>query len=164
MVGLRAMRPRKYPLEPLAELRRTRVGEAKGRLAAAVRAREAAADARRGAECRLREEEQAFAEAQRAEGEALGKGLLSAADLARAATWVASAATEHEGLAAGLERAAQGEAAASDAERLARASLASRQSEAEVVEKDSARWQAVRQKKVEGREEEDASEAWRPKR
>jgi hypothetical protein len=164
MVGLRAMRPRKYPLEPLAELRRTKVAEAKGRLGAAVHAREAAAGARRGAESRLRDQAHAVAEVRRAEGEALGSGALSAADLARAASWLARAAAEHEALVARLQRAAQGEAAATEAERLARASLASKQSEAEVVEKDSARWQAVQERQVEGREEEDASEAWRPKR
>jgi hypothetical protein len=158
------MRPPRYPLEPLAELRGARVGEAKGRLAEASRAREAARQARLGTESLLGGHERAAAGVRRAESEALEKGKLSAGDLARGAEWAVREAAERGALVASVQRAAQVEAAATEAERVARSTLASRKSEAEVVAKDSARWRAGQRKKAENREEQDVSEAWRPKR
>src|ERR1700722_14483205 len=89
----------KYPLEPLAELRRKKVEAATAALAEAVRKREAAARALRGAEVRRDAAARAAAAVRTAELEALGQGQLHARDLARAHAWAARAAAEQEALA-----------------------------------------------------------------
>jgi hypothetical protein len=155
---------RRYPLESLAELRRAKVGAATGRLAEASRAREAARQTLAGAEARLGDHEGYAARVRRAESEALDQGKLCAADLARGADWALRAGSEGAALAESVRRAVQGESVAADAESVARSALASRRSEAKVVEKDATRWHAEQRKRADGREEQDASEAWRPKR
>jgi colicin import membrane protein len=158
------MRPPKYPLELLAEVRKRAVDAAVRRLASAVKARDAAARARQAAEDARREHERAAARVREGERDALERGELRAADLARGETWASRIAAERARLSAGVDRAKSAEAEASDGQLKAQAGVASRRSEADVVEKDRSRWDDARRKAAEAREEDVASEAWRPKR
>ena len=156
------MRPPKYPLEPLAELRDRRVDEAVGELAKALRDREEAERARQAQERDGRAHAAAADRIRRAEGEVMGHGGLRAADLAQAAAWEARIAAEKEALASGIARARADEAAATGQERRALDEVAARKAQAQVVAKDRARWDAARRKRVDAREEEASAEAWRP--
>ncbi|MGO9834583.1 MAG: hypothetical protein ACLP1X_10230 [Polyangiaceae bacterium] len=158
------MRPPKYPLAPLAEVRKRAVDSAVRRLSSAVKTREAAERARQAAEDARHEHERAAARVRGGERDALERGDLCAADLARGETWGLRVASERARLSAGVERATSAEAVASDGQLEAQAGVASRRSEADVVAKDRERWDDARRKAAEAREEEAASEAWRPKR
>jgi hypothetical protein len=158
------MAAKKYPLDPLAKLREQHVDAATRELADAVRAREAA---ERRARAAKEEQEQAEARAravQAAEQAKLERGELKVADLMRADAWGVAVAEEKRRLDADVERAttAASEARAGEAER--RTVVAARKADAEVIEKDRAKWTEQARKDALVREEEEAGEAWRPKR
>ncbi len=154
----------KYPLEPLAELRKRKVAEATASLAEAVRKREAAARALRGAEIRREAAARAASGVRTAELEALARGDLRARDLARAHAWAARTAAEQAALAGVVRRAGAAEATAREHEREAQGALASRSADARVVARHRDRWDDENRRGVEAREEEALSEAWRPRR
>jgi hypothetical protein len=156
------MRPPKYPLEPLAELRDNRVDEAVGDLAVATRERDAAERSRLAAEQRRHAHAAAAQRVRGAEAEALARGELNAAHLAHADAWEARITAEREALASDACRARAEEATARAGEERALGELASREAEAQVVAKDRARWDGAQRRRVEARDEEASSEAWRP--
>jgi hypothetical protein len=158
------MRPPKYPLESLARVRQRAVDAAMGLLSSAVKARDAATRARQTAEQTHRDHERAAACVQEGERHALERGDLRAADLAREATWALRMASERARLSTGVERTKAAEAEATGAQLEAQAGVASRRADADVVAKDRARWDDARKKSAEARDEEAASEGWRPKR
>ncbi len=154
----------KYPLEPLAELRRKKVEEATTALAGAVRTRDAATRALRGAEVRREAAERAASLVRTAELEALARGDLVVRDLANGHAWAARTAIEREALAAVVRRAGAAEAAARDQEAEAARTLGSRSADARVVDGHRERWNEAHRRSVEAREEEALSEAWRRRR
>jgi hypothetical protein len=154
----------RYPLEPLAELRKKKVDEATASLAEAVRKREAAARALRGAEIRREAAARAASALRTAELEALARGDLHARDLARAHAWAGRTAAEQESLAGVVRRAGAAEATARARESEAQGALASRSADARVVDRHRDRWEEGNRRVVEAREEEASSEAWRPRR
>lgn len=158
------MAAKKYPLDPLAKLREQHVDAAMRELAEAVREREAAERKARAAE---EEQERAAARAlemREAERAKLERGELKVADLMRADAWGVAVAEEKRRLEAHVERAtvAESEARAGEAEQ--RTVVAARKADAEVIEKDRAKWTEQARKDALLREEEEAGEAWRPKR
>jgi hypothetical protein len=158
------VRPPRYPLEPLARLREKKVDEATQALAGAVATRAKAEEARARAEQRRAAQESKVAAVRDEERAALAHGELRAADLARAGAWEIAVAAEREQLDATVKSAQGKERAARDAEAGAKQSVASRQADADAVEKDRARWHEHARKRDEAKEEEAASEAWRPGR
>jgi hypothetical protein len=158
------VRRRQYPLEALAEVRQRAVDVAMGRLSFAVKAKDAATKARQSAEQLRLDHERAAAHVRDAERDALERGDLRAADLAREATWGLRIATERARLSRGVDRTKSAEAEASEGQRTAQVGVASRRADADVVAKDRARWDAARKKSTEARDEEAAAEGWRPKR
>ena len=158
----RAMRPPKYPLEPLAELRDNRVDEAVADLAVATRERGAAERSRLASEQKRQAHAAAAERVRCAEAEALARGELRAAHLAHAGAWEDRITAEREALASEVCRARGEEAAARAGEERALGELASREAEAQVVAKDRARWEGAQRRRLEARDEEASSEAWRP--
>ncbi len=154
----------KYHLEPLAELRQKKVEEATAALAEAVRTRDAATRALRGAEVRREAAARAASRVRTAELEALGRGDLRARDLAHAHAWAARTALEQKSLEAVVHRAGAAAATASDRESEAQRMLGSRSADARVVEGHRERWNEAHRRGVEAREEEALSEAWRRRR
>ncbi|HEY8042420.1 MAG TPA: hypothetical protein VIF15_21610 [Polyangiaceae bacterium] len=158
------MRPPKYALEPLARLRQHGVDEAVRGLATAVARRDEAERRRRGAEQRRELHESATALVREDEREALARGELRAADLARADAWERRASAEGTAMAAECDRARTSEATALEQEQRARTQVATREADAQVVARDRARWDEGLRKRTEAREEEAMAEAYRPKR
>jgi len=157
------MAARKYPLDPLAKLREQHVDEATRELAEAVRAREAAEQ-----RTRLAERERATAEerarlVREAERAKLEGGELKVADLQRADAWSVAVDEEQKQLAERVARASAVESDARTGEAQQRATVATRKADAQVVEKDRAKWTEKVHKDAQAREEEEAQEAWRPK-
>ena len=159
-----AMRPPKYALEPLAQLRDRKVDEAARALAGAVGEREAAEVERARAEQARAGHERAVRGACADEQQALERGELTAADLARADAWQIRVAAERASHDASLARARDVEGRARAKEQGAREQVASRRADAEVVANDRARWQEEQRKRAEARDEEAAAEGRRPKR
>jgi hypothetical protein len=149
----------KYPLEPLREHRDRIVDAATVQLGDAVRAREAADDAKRRAEEERREAEARAAGVREDEAEHLANGDLRVADLARAQAWEHAASAEIDGLGHAITRAEGKLAAAHDAELDARAGLAQKKADLDVVVKDRARFDAGVRTAREAAEEEAAEEA-----
>lgn len=158
------MRRPQYPLEPLADVRERQVEGAVRGLATAVSQREAAASRARAVERAAESHAAAVDRAKDAEREALGRGELTAADLAHAHAWELRVEAERAALAAEQQRARAAESAASDAEVRSREELARRRADADVVAKDRARWETAQQKRADAREEEAMTEAFRQKR
>jgi hypothetical protein len=158
------MSGRKYPLDPLLDLRERQVDDAAHHLAKAVDARQKAENAKRVAEAARETAEERAARAREAEREALERGELRAGDLMRAQAWEVGVAKEHEQLAKQVAAAAQGEDEARDHENGACGSLAARQADAEVVEKDKDRFVATERNEQIAKEEEAAEEAHGAKR
>jgi hypothetical protein len=158
------MSGRKYPLDPLIKLRELQVDEATRDLAKAVDARQKAENAKRAAEAARETAEERAARARDAEREALERGELSAADLMRAQAWEIGVAEERKRLAQQVATAEQGEKKARDQEDGARGTLATREADAEVVEKDKDRFVAKLRAKDLAKEEEAAEEAHGAKR
>jgi hypothetical protein len=159
-----AMRPPKYALEPLAQLRDRKVEEAARALAQAVGEREAAEAERARADQARAGHERAVRGARVAERQVLERGELTAADLARADAWEIRVAAERAAHDASLARARDAEARAQAKEQGARELVASRRADAKVVANDRARWQDAQRKRAEARDEEAAAEGRRPKR
>jgi hypothetical protein len=157
------MRPPRYPLEPLAKLREDQADAAVRGLAVAVAGRDAAERDRRTVERQRDDQEAAATRVRDAEQEALARGELRAADLARAGAWETRVASEGEAMASAVERARGAESHAREVEQSAQGEVAARKAGAEVVGADRARWQDALRKKAEAREEEAAEEAFRPK-
>jgi colicin import membrane protein len=158
------MRPPRYALEPLAKIREERVDEAVRGLAKAVASRESAERGRRAAEAQRTGHEESAARARDAERGALERGELRVEDLARAGEWELRVAAEREALLAAEERARVAAREALAKEQGAMGEVATRKADAEVVEKDRARWAEGQRKRALAREEEEAAEAYRPKR
>jgi hypothetical protein len=158
------MRPRKYPLEPALRVRESRADHAKKALASAIDKRERAEQQRRAAEAereRVKEHARAVREREQA---ALERGELLAADLMRGDAWETKVRDEEARRAREVAEASAREAEAQGTEDRARGDLATREAEAQVVEKDRERWVKREKRGEEQREEEGAAEAWRPKR
>ena len=157
------MRPRKYPLDPLARLRDKQVGDATKLLSDAIRARE---DAQRAEEAALARRDGAVEDAQivaaREDG-ALRRGELRAEDLARAAAWSARVEVDRADLEQRVARTTQGSRAAQAQEETAQNATARARADAQVVARDRARWDEAERKKRDAAEEEGAAEAYRGK-
>ena len=158
------MRPRKYPLLPLSELRDRKIGEASGVLAAMVRAKDAAAARLRGALLRREGHAQVVAGMGKAELEALGRGELRARDLALADAWGVRTTAEQGALSSAVREAQAADAKALANRREAQSTVASRCADAQVVARHRARWDETRRRALEASEEEATFEAWRPGR
>jgi hypothetical protein len=153
----------KYPLASLAQLRDQEVDQAANELASRVKASEIAERARQAAERKLDLHDESAARVRAAEDDALARGVLRAADLARADAWETRAALESRALATEVARGRMSEDQARKNELGAQAQLASRQAASQVVAKDRARWIEGERRSAEARDEEASSEAWRPK-
>jgi hypothetical protein len=156
------MRRPRYPLEPLVELRDHQVDRAATSLAGAIAKREDAAQGRRAAEAARAAHDAAARQVRAEESEALDRGMLRAADLAGADGWEARVASESAAMASAVERARTAEERARDGESAARGDLAARRADADVVAKDRARWGDEQRRRGDAKEEEAASEIWRP--
>jgi hypothetical protein len=157
------MRPRKYPLDPLARLREKQVGDATKLLSDAIRARE---DAQRAEEAATSRRDSAVEDARllaEREGAALERGELRSEDLARAAAWGVRVEADRVELEQRLARASEGTQAAQDDEAAAQGAIARARADAEVVSRDRARWDEAERKKEQTAEEDAASEAFRGK-
>ncbi len=158
------MRSPRYPLEPLVALRGEQVDAAVRGLANAVRERERAEAARRASERQRDTHARSVDAVRRDEQDALGRGELRASDLAAAGAWELRVQTEASAMAVEVERSRRSEAGAQETERGARGALATREADAQVIEKDRDRWHEGARKKAEAKEEEEAAEAYRPVR
>lgn len=158
------MRRPRYPLETLAEHRDRRVDDAVRGLAQAIRARETAEDARRRAENEREGHDARVCRTVAEEQTALERGELAASDLAHAHAWRVREDAERAALAEQVERAGRAEDQARTGEQGARDAVVVRRAEAEVVIQDRERWTAAARKRADAKEEEDAAEAFRPKR
>lgn len=153
----------KYTLEALEKLRDAQVDEAKKQLAERIREREGATARRQSAE--------RTAEARRVEAERIREGErrsletvgMSVHDLVLANAWELGVQTEAERLHAEVERRKQEEHDASLKEAEARAGVALKKADTEVVKEDHERFDARVRKAEQAKEEEAAEEAWRPK-
>jgi hypothetical protein len=130
----------KYPLEPLREHRDRHVDAATTQLASAVETREAAEEAQRSAEDERREADARAAVVRRDEAALLASGELRVADLARAQAWEHAATTEIAALEQAVARATADVRAATNAEGEARAELARKMADLDMVTKDKARF------------------------
>jgi hypothetical protein len=158
------MRRPRYPLEPLADLRARKVEGAVAGLAKAVAEREQAEQARLAREqARAAQEAQAARVAQE-ERDSLERGELHAADLARAHAFQLRSEAEHAALTNAVDQARAVEAGAVKGEGEARDQVAARRADADVVDKDRARWTAAERKREDAKEEEAMAEAFRPRR
>lgn len=150
-----------YPLQALLELREREVEDGAAELARAVAERERAAEERRAAEGERRRAEDEDRRVRASIGGALLRGELRVADLAQADAWEKGASARHAALSARVDRATDGERAAVEEEGTSRVRLAERQAAADVVDKDRSRHIERVRKRIEAKEEEFASEAWR---
>ncbi|MDP9000041.1 MAG: hypothetical protein M3O46_08020 [Myxococcota bacterium] len=156
------MRPPKYPLEPLVELRDKKVDEAVGNLAARARERDAAKLRRDAVEQKREAHESAAEQVRAAEAKALARGELRVLDLGHADAWESRVAAEQQTLASDVENAHAEEERARAAEEAARGDLASRSADAHVVAEDRTRWRDALRRRADSKEEEASSEARRP--
>lgn len=154
----------KYPLDPLREHRDRHVDAATAQLGEAVRAREAADEAKRRAEKERRDAEARAAAVREDEAARLANGELCVADLARAEAWEHAASAELDDLGRAIVRADGKVAAARDAELEARTELAQKKADLDVVVKDHARFEAGVRSAREAAEEEAAEEAFAARR
>jgi len=154
----------KYPLDPVREHRDRHVDAATVQLGDAVRAREAADDAKRRAEEVRREAEARAARVRDEEAARLVNGELRAADLARAEAWEHAAGAELDELGRAVARANGTLTAAHDAEARARAALAQKKADLDVIVKDQARFEAGARRVREAAEEEAGEEAFAARR
>jgi hypothetical protein len=158
------MRSSKYRLEPLVSLRERRVDLAAGDLARSVRALQAAERAREDAERAHAEHREAAAGLRAAERAALASGELRVADLAAGEAWGVRVESENRVLRARADGARVQQAEALADERKASTVLVDRKVDADVVHKDRARFDELRRRATEVRDDEASFEAWRPKR
>jgi ParB family chromosome partitioning protein len=158
------MRRPRYPLESLAAHRARKVEGAVQGLAKAVAEREQAGQARLAREQARAAQEATAASIARAERDSLERGELQAADLARAHAWQLRSEAEHAALTSAVDQARAAEAGAVKGEGQARVQVAERRADADVVDRDRARWTAVERKRADAKEEEAMAEAFRPRR
>jgi hypothetical protein len=149
----------KYPLRPLLEHRERKVDDATAELGDAVRAREAAEDAHRKAEAQRMQAEAQAARVKLEEAERLARGELRAADLARGEAWEIGARAQIGQLTRVEATAEQKTVEARDEEVQARAELAKKMADRDVVAKDESRFEQALKKRAESAEEEAAEEA-----
>jgi hypothetical protein len=154
----------KYPLQPLREHRDRLVDAATLQLGDAVRAREAAAETKRRAEQERLEAEARAAAVRHDEAERLANGALRVADLARAQAWEHAASAEAAELGGAVARAGAHLATARDAELQARAELAQKKADLDVVAKDEARFDAGARRERDVAEEAAAEEGFAARR
>jgi len=154
----------KYPLEPLREHRDRKVEHATAQLGDAVRAREAADDAKRLAERERVEAAARAASVRDDEAHRLAKGELRVSDLARAQAWEHAASAEMASLDRAVERAEGQLGAARELEAGARTELAHKKADLDVVAKDEARFDADVRRARDASEEEAADEAFAARR
>lgn len=155
---------RKYPLDPLVNLRERKVEEKTRALAGAVSAHQAAEQKRRAAEAARASADDAAAKTRERERAALESGVLRAGDLHAGRAWEFGVAEERKRLTQQVTTAEQQERAAKEKEDQERAELAAREADAEIVEKDKSRFVEGERKRELAKEEEAAVEAWRPRR
>ncbi len=158
------MRKAKYPLESLRGVRAARVDDATASLAKAVVTREEAELAKAIAEAARQEHERLAAEKRASELCALEKGELTAADLARKDAWEYAVKADAARLSGEITRAQSEEDDARTTEEQARRELGLKKADADVVDKDKARFVENQNKQALATEEESAAEAWRPRR
>jgi hypothetical protein len=154
----------KYPLEPLREHRDRGVDAATAELGDAIRARESAEAAQRAAEQEKRDAEARAAAVRADEASRLERGELRAVDLARANAWEVGAAAEIGGLANAVANAEARTGDAREAESGARAELAQKKADRDVVAKDEARFHDRARRARDAAEEEAADEAYAGRR
>lgn len=155
------MRPPKYPLELVVDLRKRRVDEASRDHAKAARGREAAENRRVVTQKRSEAHTAAAERVRCVEQDALVSGELSAADLSRARSWEARVAQESGALGGELSKALSNEAGARAEERKAQEKLESRLVDSQLAVNHRARWREGLRRRTEANEEEAATEAWR---
>lgn len=151
----------KYPLKPLLEHRARQVDEATSELGRAIHAREVAEDAKLRAEATKEEVASQHAKLRSEEGEALDRGELTVADLARADAWAVAAAEEMSRLDQAVTTSSTRARDASAEESERRSQLAKSMADRDVVAKDETRFVERMKKKALLSEEEAAEEAYR---
>jgi hypothetical protein len=157
------MRPKKYPLDPLARLRAARLDGAARALGEAARAREAAERKAAAQKAAHAQAEDAARTAEAGEATALDRGELRVADVVRGEAWRARVTEDLGSRARRVAVAEEAEQGARAAEVEAQRTLADRDADAKLVEKDRARWAAHERKHADARDEEASAEGWRPK-
>jgi hypothetical protein len=155
------MRPRRYPLDPLARLREKGVDDATKLLADAIRAREAAQRLEAAALARHDAAEENARVVIEGEEAALDRGELRTADLAMGAAWRARDERERAVLERRLARAVEGTEAASTVEQGAKGAVLNAHAQAEVVARDRTKWEGAERKRSGAAEEEAAAETFR---
>jgi hypothetical protein len=158
------MRPKKYPLDPLARVRAMKVDDAARALAESTRLREEAERKRAEAERRVIAAEDAARVVRDAERDALDRGELTVADLMRGDAWGFRVREEQAELERRAADSLEREGAAKDGEDGARVVVAERKADAEIVERDRSRWADGERRRAEAKDEEAAADAWRPKK
>ena len=148
----------KYPLTPVREDRDRKVDAATAELGGSVRAREVADAEKRAAERRREEAEARVAAVRHDEAERLARGELRVADLARGQAWEHGARAEIAVLAQAVERADGRLEATRDTEGVARAALAQKKADLDVIAKDQARFDDEARRAREAADEEAADE------
>jgi hypothetical protein len=157
------MRPRKYPLDPLARLREKRVGDATRLLSDAIRARQEAEQREESAQARKDDAAKEVLAVGGRERSALERGELRADDLALGAAWKVRMDADRAELEGQLAKALSQTSAAQAQEGTAQDGVARARADAEVVARDRAKWEEAGRKKEEAAEEEVADEAFRRK-
>jgi hypothetical protein len=155
------MGPRKYPREPLAQLRAKQVGDAAQALAKAARVRQ---EAERVASSLDRAREAAETAARMAgagEQTLLERGELRAADLMHASAWMARVAVDRAQLEQRAANSAERARAARAVEDGARDAVASAHAQEQVVSRDAERWRDAERTRALAEDEEDTNESWR---
>ena len=154
----------KYPLEPLREHRDRKVERATAELGEAVRAREAADDAKRRAEQERAEALAHAATVRDDESGRLANGELRVADLAHAQAWEHAVSAELGDRDRTVACAADELGSAREHEAGARRELAQKKADLDVVAKDEARFDADARRARDASEEEAADEAFAARR
>jgi hypothetical protein len=149
----------KYPLGPLLQHRERKVDDATSDLGEAVRAREAAEEAKLGAERERCEAESRAAEEREAEAVRLASGELRVADLAHAQQWELGVSHAIADLSRVEGQADDRARLAREGEEQARSELAKQKADRDVVAKDRSRFSDKLRKSVDAAEEENAEEA-----
>jgi hypothetical protein len=160
----RVVRSSKYPLASLLRFRDRQVDLTAGELARAAHALEGAKQTHAAANEAQTKHRGDAADMRAVERGALARGELRAGDLAAGEAWGVRVQAEAHVLQGHADAARAKEAQAQGAEREARARLASRKVDADIVSRHRARYDETQRKAAEARDEEASFEAWRPKR
>ena len=157
------MTGRRYPREPLAQLRTDQVEESRRKVASAVKTSEEVRTGRARAERELDAFTASAREKAANESRAFERGELRVEDLERGRTWAVRVAEETRQLQAVVSSWRQREADAVAAEVSSRGELVARIAELELVERDRNRWVVAEAKAADRREEDVLDEMWRKK-